>query len=242
MQFLRNFTAFEEVLHIITQELYGMEHEVFEYSDDSPDEQTIEIEPITILQNSSNLVQRLLIFLKEFVEQTVEPIKGLIFVKERSTARILCHVIKQYAKACPELNIHADFMTGRSSNLSDSTETALGNKNNRKVLDKFRHDQINLIVATSVLEEGIDLPACNLVIRYDTPNHFLSYVQSKGRARMKPSRYVMMVSNNEINKLQVNVNEWQKIIKNWKEVSYSFSSVMIYFNILLMFPSLPFHF
>ena len=39
------------------------------------------------------------------------------------------------------------------------------------------------MVATQVLEEGLNIPRCNLVIRTNNPNNFSSYVQSRGRLR-----------------------------------------------------------
>lgn len=53
-----------------------------------------------------------------------------------------------------------------------------------------------MIVTTNVLEEGIDLQMCNTVIKYDSPCTFASYEQSKGRARMKDSRYLVMLDQN----------------------------------------------
>lgn len=215
---MHNFAAFEEVLHVIMQKICDIEDEEIVHTDDTINEKTIEDNLITILTNSSSQVQRLLIFLQTFIKKSTQPMKGLIFVQQRCTARILCHVVRRFAIACPDLNLSVDFMTGGNLNVSDSIETLIGRKNNKKVLEQFRQHKINLIIATSVLEEGIDLPECNLVIRYDTPTTFLSYVQTKGRARMKPSRHVLMVSTDEMNKLQSNISEWQEIINKLKEV------------------------
>jgi endoribonuclease Dicer len=44
-----------------------------------------------------------------------------------------------------------------------------------------------------VLEEGIDIQKCNLVVKFDLPKNYRSYVQSKGRARHQNSKYYMMV-------------------------------------------------
>lgn len=208
-----------------TQKLYDLEDDDVMQTDDEIDEETIKDNPSTILPNSSNQVQRLLIFLKKFAEDTqrradLQPMKGLIFVQRRYTARILCHVIRRFANAYPELKINVDFMTGRNAFMPDSVETLLDNKNNKKVLDKFKRDEINLIIATSVLEEGIDLQECNLVVCYDMPTTFRAYVQTKGRARMKQSQYVIMAPAGKMNALQSKVTEYRAIIEILKKVSF----------------------
>lgn len=53
--------------------------------------------------------------------------------------------------------------------------------------------QVNIIVATSILEEGLDVQSCNLVIRFDPSSTVCSFIQSRGRARMQNSDYVLMV-------------------------------------------------
>ena len=40
-------------------------------------------------------------------------------------------------------------------------------------------------VATSVLEEGLDVPACDVVVRFDSVDSLRAYVQSRGRVRHK---------------------------------------------------------
>lgn len=48
-----------------------------------------------------------------------------------------------------------------------------------EVMRKFRLGENNIIVALSSLEELKDIPDCNLVIRFDAPNNYRSYIQSK---------------------------------------------------------------
>ncbi|KAK3232691.1 hypothetical protein CYMTET_56974 [Cymbomonas tetramitiformis] len=52
---------------------------------------------------------------------------------------------------------------------------------------------LQVLVATSILHEGIDVPACSLVIRADPPATPLDNVQSRGRARASGSRYIHLV-------------------------------------------------
>lgn len=53
------------------------------------------------------------------------------------------------------------------------------NQNNRSFLFVF-YRELNCIISTSVIEEGVDIPQCLLVLRYDCPEEYRSYIQSKG--------------------------------------------------------------
>jgi ERCC4-related helicase len=77
-----------------------------------------------------------------------------------------------------------------------------------ETLQKFRSGDLNTIV-TSVLEEGMDVKKCNLVIRFDEIPEFRSYVQSKGRARAKPSKFIVMASSDEADKVRAKLKHFQ---------------------------------
>ena len=62
-------------------------------------------------------------------------------------------------------------------------------------LIKFRKGELNCLFATSVAEEGLDIPDCNLVIRFSMAQTMIQYVQSRGRARQQNSKFLHMIEN-----------------------------------------------
>ena len=48
------------------------------------------------------------------------------------------------------------------------------------VRQRFEEDNLNILVATSVAEEGLDIQACNMVIRYMYIKDMIAKIQSKG--------------------------------------------------------------
>jgi endoribonuclease Dicer len=57
---------------------------------------------------------------------------------------------------------------------------------------KFKKGELNCIFATSVAEEGLDIPDCNVIIRYDLNDTLIQHIQSRGRARQEGSVYIHM--------------------------------------------------
>lgn len=49
-----------------------------------------------------------------------------------------------------------------------------------EVIRRFKSGIVRLLVATSVGEEGIDIPECNLVIKYNHVGNEVTTVQTRG--------------------------------------------------------------
>lgn len=81
------------------------------------------------------------------------------------------------------------------------------------MLHRFRMRECNVLVSTAVLEEGIDLPKCNLIVRYDTPTHYRSYAQSKSRARAQDSHFILMVEDNRCDSFLEDLCQFMEIEK-----------------------------
>ena len=60
------------------------------------------------------------------------------------------------------------------------------------MLDRFKDATLQILVATSVAEEGLDVAACNLIVKYNSVGSEKSLTQRKGRARARNSRAVLL--------------------------------------------------
>lgn len=69
-------------------------------------------------------------------------------------------------------------------------------------LQRFRRGDTNCLFATQVAEEGIDIPECDLIIRFDLYDSAIQYIQSKGRARQANSTYITMMEKDNMQHLR----------------------------------------
>ena len=140
---------------------------------------------------------------------------GIVFVERRMTALLLTRILNALKVNDPRLaRIKCAYVVGQNDARMSTTvrrETHMNVNKQHEVLENFRKEKINLLVATSVVEEGIDVPQCNLVIRFDFPPNIRSYIQSKGRARAKPSKYILMIEDEKQGKALTDLRGYQVV-------------------------------
>jgi ERCC4-related helicase len=51
----------------------------------------------------------------------------------------------------------------------------------------------NVMIATDIVQEGLDVPECSFVIRYEFVSNEIGTVQSRGRARAEKSSCYLVV-------------------------------------------------
>ena len=148
---------------------------------------------------------------------------GIVFVERRTTAAILTKLIRHKSKCREELgHIRCDYVVGHNEGKRGThirREAHMKTSKQSSVLSRFRSGSINLLVATSVVEEGVDVPKCNSVIRFDFPPNFRSYIQSKGRARAKESKYILLLEKGEEGrKRTVELNDYAALEKELQSI------------------------
>lgn len=134
-------------------------------------------------------MQRLIDILSSYNDST----RGIVFVTERSSAIVVCHLLSLHPAIQKVFRVGAMVGTSEHERGKRDLSDTLNSAEQSEVLEQFRDGRLNLLVATSVLEEGIDVPACNLVISFDESPTVKSYIQRRGRARQPVSDYVILV-------------------------------------------------
>lgn len=123
---------------------------------------------------------------------------GLVFVEQRAWVTTLCEMLAIHPRS-KDLSIGTfvgtSNSTKRKANIGDLAEP----RNQKETLDDFRKGKKNLILATSVLEEGIDISSCHLVICFERPKNLKSFIQRRGRARKQKSKYIIFIPRNDPN-------------------------------------------
>lgn len=114
-------------------------------------------------------------------------IRCIVFVERRWTAKLLTDFFENYCNI-PALKVGS--LMG-ANQLDGNSETSF--REQIKTIIKFKNGSLNCIFATSVAEEGLDIPDCNLIVRFDLCKTMIQYIQSRGRARQAESTYIQVI-------------------------------------------------
>ncbi|KAH8433816.1 Dicer-like protein 2 [Aspergillus melleus] len=131
----------------------------------------------------------------EFLDTMNDPeFSGIIFVKQRVTVSVMERLLSVHPATRSRFRCAPYVGWSNSGTRKEIIGELLSLKSQQNTLDEFRDGRKNLIIATDVLEEGIDISACKAVVCYDKPPNLKSFVQRRGRARQKQSVYGILLS------------------------------------------------
>ncbi|KFM01283.1 putative ATP-dependent RNA helicase DHX58, partial [Aptenodytes forsteri] len=129
--------------------------------------------------------------LEEILREHFQPpaaSRGIIFTKTRQSAHSLLSWLQDTATLSGQ-HIRAAVLTG--TGYSNQTRHMTQNEQ-QDVIKLFREGALNLLFSTSVAEEGLDIPECNIVVRYGLMTNEIAMMQAQGRARAKNSVYSVL--------------------------------------------------
>lgn len=140
-------------------------------------------------QLSSKVIELVKALQRQFSEEDNNR-RCIVFVKQRNMATLLVDLLEQPEVKIPGLR--PGYLIGGGRNDSDWDPVKVSYRDQVLTIIKFKKGELNCIFATSVAEEGLDIPDCNVVIRFDLYDTLIQYIQSRGRARQKQSVYIHM--------------------------------------------------
>ncbi len=110
----------------------------------------------------------------------------MIFTRFRNTAKLLETTLSSSTNSRPIKFV------GQATRAGDR---GLTQKEQGEILQLFREGTYNVLVATSVGEEGLDIQECDLVIFYEAVPSAVRLIQRRGRtARTQPGRVIVLVA------------------------------------------------
>lgn len=124
---------------------------------------------------------------KELVEKQIRDdprSRVIVFTNYRDTAELVTLSLKEVEGIRPVRFV------GQASKYKD---TGLTQKQQVEIIQKFKDGEYNTLVATSVAEEGLDIPATDLVVFFEPIPSEIRSIQRKGRTGRKHAGRVVIL-------------------------------------------------
>ncbi len=127
-----------------------------------------------------------LIELQKIIEKEIKKdVKIIVFNQYRDNASDIAKVLNSID------GIKAQLFVGQVK----KGDTGLSQKEQKQVLERFSAGEFNVLVATSVGEEGLDIPKVDLVIFYEPIPSAIRHIQRKGRTgRLEKGRVIILMA------------------------------------------------
>jgi len=125
--------------------------------------------------------------LKEIISEVIEKnqqAKIIIFTQYRDSA-------EQIVKTVTELNVKNHIFVGQAKKKG----LGFSQKQQKEILDQFRNGEFNVLIATSVAEEGLDIPKVDKVLFYEPVPSAIRSIQRRGRTgRLEEGEVTILVT------------------------------------------------
>jgi ERCC4-related helicase len=131
----------------------------------------------------------LLKIIKDFINKNPNS-KILVFNNFRDNANYLTNLLNENEF------IKAKRFVGQSNKLGDK---GLSQREQTNIITEFRENKYNVLVCTSVGEEGLDIPAVDLVVFYDAVASEIRNIQRRGRTgRFNTGKVIVLINKDTI--------------------------------------------
>ena len=99
------------------------------------------------------------------------------------------------SKKINELGVKAKVFVGQARKTSSGESTGLSQKQQKKIIEDFSDGKINVLCATCIAEEGLDIPEVGTVVFYEPIPSAIRTIQRSGRtARLSKGKLIMLIT------------------------------------------------
>jgi len=162
-------------------------------------------------------------FLENMVKE-YENFRFLVFVRTKVRS-------ERVVAAMQRVGITSEFLHG-----------GMEQKDRFEVLEKFRNQEIRLLITTDVSARGIDIPEVDMVINYDLPDSPEQYVHRVGRTgrgnntgqalsfcAKEEDEFLTAIQGylaEEVEELEVNKNDYKAILDDSEDLTYDWKKLL----------------
>jgi ERCC4-related helicase/ERCC4-type nuclease len=130
------------------------------------------------------------------LERLIPTLRAQFAAKPESRVIVFTH----YRDTCDQITNHLESVEGARpvrfvGQASKGEDIGLKQKEQREVIESFQRGDHNVLVATSIAEEGLDIPATDLVVFYEPVPSEIRTIQRRGRTgRRRAGRVIVLVA------------------------------------------------
>lgn len=153
---------------------------------------------------------------------------AIVFTQYRDTARHIVDILNSN-------NITASRFVGQAKKEGD---IGMKQEEQARMLEAFRRGEFSVLVATSIAEEGLDIPEVDLVIFYEPIPSEIRYIQRRGRTgRRSSGSVIILAAKDTIDERHLNASK--RRIEKMNQILSTIESVLKSTNRIISFTSIP---
>jgi len=140
---------------------------------------------------------------KKFEHPKMRKLTNIICLEKENNPQLKTIIFTQYRETAAQIakqlnsipNIKAKIFIGQAKKSSSEGTSGLNQKEQKAIIENFKDGEINCLVATSIGEEGLDIPEVNAVIFYEPVPSAIRAIQRAGRtARLMPGKLIILIT------------------------------------------------